>query len=54
MEEDACTICDRVYDPAEGDPENGITFGTKFEDLLDDWVCPPCGAPKSDFEKENG
>ena len=47
-----CTICDYVYDPAEGDPENGIAPGTKFEDLPDEWVCPPCGAPKSDFEKQ--
>jgi len=47
-----CTICDYVYDPAAGDPENGIASGTAFEALPDDWVCPPCGAPKSDFERE--
>ncbi|NBK25968.1 MAG: rubredoxin, partial [Spirochaetia bacterium] len=23
--------------------------GTAFEDLPEDWVCPLCGAPKSDF-----
>ena len=27
-----------------------IAAGTAFEDLPDDWVCPDCGAPKSDFE----
>lgn len=47
-----CTICDYVYDPAVGDPENGIAPGTSFADLPEDWVCPPCGAPKSDFERE--
>ncbi len=40
------------YDPEQGDPENGIAPGTKFENLPDDWVCPPCGALKSDFEKK--
>jgi rubredoxin len=43
--------CGYVYDPAEGDPENNISIGTKFEDLPDDWVCPQCGAEKEYFEK---
>ncbi|MGO9018423.1 MAG: rubredoxin [Syntrophobacteraceae bacterium] len=47
-----CTVCGYVYDPAAGDPDNGIAAGTKFEDLPDDWVCPVCGAPKEDFEIE--
>jgi len=45
-----CTVCGYVYDPKEGDPENGIVAGTSFEDLPDSWVCPLCGVPKSDFE----
>jgi len=53
MERYVCSICQYVYDPAEGDPENGIAPGTPFEDLPDDWVCPLCGAPKSEFEKES-
>lgn len=52
MERYVCGICGYVYDPAQGDPENGVAPGTKFEDLPDAWVCPPCGAPKSEFEKE--
>ena len=52
MDKYVCTICDYVYDAAKGDPENGVAPGTKFEDLSDDWVCPICGAPKSDFEKQ--
>lgn len=52
MDRYVCTICDYVYDPAVGDPDNGIAPGTRFEDLPDDWVCPPCGAPKSEFVKE--
>ncbi|MGA2401182.1 MAG: rubredoxin [Syntrophobacteraceae bacterium] len=53
MDRYVCTVCGYVYDPATGDPDNGIPAGTKFEDLPDDWVCPVCGAPKEDFEKEN-
>jgi len=45
-----CVICDYIYDPAAGDPGNGIAPGTAFEDLPPDWVCPLCGADKSNFE----
>jgi len=48
-----CTVCGYVYDPKEGDPENGIEAGTSFEDLPDSWVCPLCGVPKSDFEAQD-
>jgi len=47
-----CTVCGYVYDPAQGDPDNGIDPGTRFEDLPADWVCPLCGASKDEFEKE--
>ncbi len=46
-----CTVCGYVYDPENGDPDGGIKPGTPFEDLPDDWVCPVCGAAKSEFEK---
>jgi len=52
MDRYVCTICDYVYDPEVGDTENGIPPGTPFEELPDDWVCPLCGAPKSEFVKE--
>jgi len=45
-----CVICDYIYDPAGGDPANGVAPGTAFEDLPADWVCPLCGADKSNFE----
>ncbi len=44
-----CDICGWVYDPEQGDPENGIEAGTAFADLPDDWVCPECGAGAEDF-----
>lgn len=52
MEKYECKICGYVYDPAKGDPDNGIAPGTKFEDLPADWVCPLCGVGKEDFEKK--
>lgn len=51
MDKYECSICGYVYDPAAGDPDNGVAPGTKFEDLPEDWVCPTCGAPKSEFNK---
>jgi rubredoxin len=51
MDKYVCAVCGYVYDPVQGDPENGIAPGTKFKDLPDGWECPVCGAPKSDFEK---
>lgn len=44
-----CQICSHVYDEAEGDAESGLAPGTRWEDIPDDWVCPDCGAAKSDF-----
>ena len=46
-----CTVCGYIYDPEQGDPDSNIPPGTPFEELPDDWECPVCGAPKSDFEK---
>ena len=45
-----CSVCDYVYDPAVGDPDNGIEPGTAFGALPDDWVCPECGVEKEEFE----
>ncbi|PKN11597.1 MAG: rubredoxin [Deltaproteobacteria bacterium HGW-Deltaproteobacteria-4] len=46
-----CVICDYIYDPVIGDRDNGVAAGTPFEDIPDDWVCPICGADKSNFEE---
>ncbi|MBI4705118.1 MAG: rubredoxin [Deltaproteobacteria bacterium] len=45
-----CPACSYVYDPALGDPDNGIAPGTPFADLPEDWVCPECGVEKAEFE----
>lgn len=49
MQKYVCDVCNYVYDPAKGDPENGIQPGTSFEQLPEDWVCPVCSAGKSEF-----
>jgi flavin reductase (DIM6/NTAB) family NADH-FMN oxidoreductase RutF/rubredoxin len=46
-----CRVCGYIYDPELGDPDGGIKPGTAFGDIPDDWVCPVCGAAKSDFER---
>jgi len=45
-----CLLCSYIYDPAAGDPDNGVAPGTPFEDIPDTWVCPECGAGKDQFE----
>lgn len=49
MKKHVCDVCGYVYDPAVGDPANGIEPGTAFEDLPDNYLCPECGADKSNF-----
>ncbi len=51
MDKYECTACGYIYDPAAGDPDQGIAPGTTFDDLPDDWVCPDCGLGKEAFEK---
>lgn len=47
-----CVVCGFVYDESEGMPSEGIAPGTAWEDVPEDWICPDCAAPKSDFEME--
>lgn len=51
MEKYRCIVCGYIYDPKIGDTDHGVSPGTRFENLPDDWVCPECGAPKEQFEK---
>lgn len=41
--------CGYIYDPEEGDYENGVEPGTPWEKVPEDWVCPKCGAAKEEF-----
>ncbi|NMA50540.1 MAG: rubredoxin [Mollicutes bacterium] len=37
-----CTLCGYIYDNEKEE--------IAFNDLPEDWLCPLCGAPKSEFE----
>ncbi len=46
-----CKICAYIYDEDLGNPDQGISPGTKFEELPEDYKCPICGVGKDMFEK---
>jgi rubredoxin len=52
MQKYVCQVCGYVYDPALGDPDNGVNPDTPFDNLPAEWVCPVCGADKDSFEPE--
>lgn len=52
MQKYVCKVCGYVYDPVVGDPDGGVKPGTAFADIPDTWVCPVCGADKSQFEAQ--
>lgn len=52
MQKYRCKICNYIYDPVVGDPDGGIQPLTPFEKIPEGWVCPICGADKSEFIKE--
>lgn len=45
-----CLICGWIYDEAAGAPEEGLSPGTRWEDVPMNWSCPECEARKDDFE----
>ena len=49
MEKYVCP-CGYEYDPAVGDPDNGVAPGTAWEDVPEGWLCPWCGLGKEIFE----
>lgn len=52
MKQYVCTVCGFIYDEADGLPDDGIAPGTLWTDLPEEWVCPLCGAAKSEFEEQ--
>ncbi len=52
MQKYTCEICSWVYDPAKGEPEQGIKPGTPFDQLPEDFHCPLCGSSKEEFSPE--
>lgn len=50
MKQWQCMTCGFIYDEAAGYADDGIAPGTAWADVPEDWLCPECGTPKSDFE----
>ncbi|WP_025739636.1 rubredoxin [Aquimarina pacifica] len=46
-----CKDCKTVYDPSIGDIVAQIPAGVDFDEVSDEYSCPLCEAPKTDFEK---
>ena len=44
-----CSVCNWVYDPALGEPNQGIEPGTPWNELPDFFLCPECGLGKDVF-----
>jgi rubredoxin len=45
-----CLVCGWVYDEQLGWPQEGITEGTPWQDVPENWTCPDCGISKADFD----
>jgi len=45
-----CLLCGFVYDEEKGLPNEGISAGTRWADIPEDWKCPDCGVRKSNFK----
>ena len=52
MSKYVCSVCGWVYDEEVGVPNKGITAGTKFDELPEDFECELCGVGKENFTKE--
>jgi rubredoxin len=50
MKKYECLVCNYVYDPDKGDPDNDVPPGTDFAAIPDEWTCPDCGVGKDQFE----
>jgi rubredoxin len=44
-----CLKCGYIYYPERGEYSIGVDPGTPFESLDEDFECPHCSAPKSEF-----
>ncbi|BAF61238.1 rubredoxin [Candidatus Vesicomyidisocius calyptogenae] len=50
MKKYRCIVCGWVYDEYLSTSKEGAELGQKWENIPEDWVCPDCGASKSEFE----
>ncbi len=50
MDKYICRVCANIYIPEIGDPEDGVSPGTPFEQVPDEWTCPVCASGKDKYE----
>lgn len=48
-----CTVCQWVYDPAQGEPDQDVAPGTPWHAVPEHFLCPECGIGKAVFEPCN-
>ena len=46
-----CTVCQWVYEPAQGEPNQDVAPGTAWSDVPEYFLCPECGLGKDVFEE---
>lgn len=44
-----CTVCEWVYDPKQGEPNQDVAPGTPWEQVPDSFLCPECHLGKEVF-----
>ena len=49
-----CTVCQWVYDPAQGEPNQDVAPGTPWDAVPESFLCPECGIGKSVFDVYEG
>jgi rubredoxin len=53
MKNYVCTICGYIYSESAGILTDGISPGTLWEVVPSQWLCPVCGASKSEFKEQS-
>jgi anaerobic nitric oxide reductase flavorubredoxin len=49
-----CSVCNWIYDPAIGEPNQGVEPGTVWDEVPDYFLCPECHLGKDVFIPHNG
>ena len=49
-----CTVCQWIYDPALGEPDQLVAPGTPWSQVPESFLCPGCGIGKEVFEPCTG
>ncbi len=45
-----CSVCQWIYDPAKGEPRQGVAPGTPWTQVPDSFLCPECSLGKDVFD----